>query len=256
MDYQHKPSRLLITGKSGTGKSEYFIRYVEAVCSRYTTVFVFDHEGEFSDRTGWPAARTLEELEKPKHVQCFDPIDLYPGDKQTAFEFYCDYVFQYAQCHEDRGEQFLFGCDELQKIGIDTDVLPPDLSCLVETGRRYCIDTVFIAQQCNLIHNRLRNQVTEVVTFRHEEKRALQWLCEYGFSEDELRSLNPVGEYIARTDRGQESRGNIFTGQVNKKPVDSQADKDETAGQVETDLSAPEREGDQDELEPESVSEH
>jgi hypothetical protein len=210
MDYLHKPRRLLITGKSGTGKSEYFIRYIESVASQYSTVFIFDHEGEFAARTGWPSARSQEDLEQDRHIQVFDPIDLYPGDKETAFEFYCDYVFAYAQSQEDQGKQFLFACDELQKIG-GTDVLPQDLSCLVETGRRYCIDTVFIAQQPNLVHNRLRNQVTEVVTFRHNENRAIDWLVQYGFDEDRIRELGS-GDFVCRTDRGDEVSGNIFSG--------------------------------------------
>lgn len=111
----------------------------------------------------------------------------------------------------------MFCVDEMQKL-TDTDAVSHELSCVIETGRRWQIDTTFVTQQINLIHNRVRNQQTEVVTFRQNDPRAIDWLVNFGFNEDQIRSLNP-GEYICRTDQGLEKTGNIFSGRRAKELV-------------------------------------
>ena len=238
MDYLHRPKRLLITGKSGTGKSEYFIRYIQAVAPEYRHVFIFDFEAEFSHRAGWQSVRTVEELNNPQHIQAYDYCEMYPGDLPTAFEFYCDYVFSIAKSYNGENGSILFCSDELQKIEIGTTQIPHDLTCLVETGRRYKVDTIFIAQQCNLVHNRLRNQVTEVVTFRHNDDRAIEWLVSYGFNEEMIRSRE-IGDYICRTDSGIEQSGNIFGGTPKPTvPEDDDSQHDPENG-VDTDRGSP-----------------
>jgi hypothetical protein len=248
----------LITGKSGTGKSEYFIRYIEAVAGRYRHVFIFDFEAEFAARAGWPNVRTIEQLNNPGHIVAYDPCEMYPGDRPTAFEFFCDYVFSIAEHYDGQDGSILFCSDELQKIGMGTDVIPQDLTVLVETGRRYKVDTVFIAQQCNLIHNRLRNQVTEVVTFRHNEDRAIRWLVEYGFDEQAIRDLDPVGAFICRNDRGIEVTGNIFPGgkrpeQPEEKPLDNDEGNPEGANIEDKEKSSPDLEAQADDSESDGV---
>jgi hypothetical protein len=223
MNWQHRPTKLLITGKSGSGKTEYYIRYVKAVRSRYGQILIYDHEAEFSHRTGEQSFQTVEELQEYKGgVQCYDYAQMYPGCMGTGLEFYSDYTFQIGQSSK---RPTLFCCDEMQKL-IETDCLPTEISCVVETGRRYQIDTLFVSQQPNLLHNRLRNQVTEVVTFQHVEPRALDWLEDYGFQPDEVRGL-AVGDYICRTDQGIERRGNIFQGRLSDKHVPQEHHKKE-----------------------------
>lgn len=181
----HKPTKVLITGSSGTGKSTYFTRLV--LNSTQDKIFVFDHEGEFSFRTGKEPCRRSEELGerlKEKYI-VYDPSDEFPGDTANAFNFFCDYVFTVS---EHLPGTKLFASDEMQKI-LGTDSLPYEFCCIVETGRRRGIDTVFIYQQCNLMHNRLRNQLTEIVTFRHIDKRALIFLEELCFDPEEIRRL-------------------------------------------------------------------
>lgn len=228
MDYLHKPNRLLITGRSGTGKTEYFIRYVRAVSPRYKRVCVFDHECEFCARTGVEPCRTADDLGKNLPVECFDYAALYPGDKTTALEFHADWVFSRNEAAEDNPPQTLWCCDEMQKI-LGTDLIPPDVACVIETGRRYRIDTVLVTQQPNLLHNRFRNQATEVVTFRQNDSRAIQWLEEWGFSEEQIRGLDP-GEYLCLTDQGQFRTGNIFSGKTapaRPVPLTVQSDQEE-----------------------------
>lgn len=177
---------------------------------RYQRVCVFDHEVEFSSRTGVVPCRSADDLRKNLPVECFDYAELYPGDKESALEFHADWVFSRNQAAADNPPVTLWCCDEMQKI-LGTDLIPPDVACVIETGRRYRIDTVLVTQQPNLLHNRFRNQATEVVTFRQNDQRAIQWLEDWGFSEEQIRGLGP-GEYLCLTDQGQFRQGNIFSG--------------------------------------------
>ncbi len=65
------------------------------------------------------------------------------------------------------------------------------------------------SQQPNLIHNRIRNPLTEVVTFQHMDNNAMEFLESYQFEAAQVRALRP-GEFIARQMTGQEVRGRVF----------------------------------------------
>lgn len=75
--------------------------------------------------------------------------------------------------------------------------MSPELACVLETGRRYGLDWAGIAQQPNLIHNRIRNQATEVVAFQQMDPRAVDWCAAVGFDGDAIRALAP-GQYLAK----------------------------------------------------------
>ena len=90
----------------------------------------------------------------------------------------------------------LLAVDELQMFS-STAQLSWEQCCVVETGRKYELDFLAISQQMNLIHNRLRNQLTEIVTFRQEDKLIIDALEERGFDESALRSLQK-GEFLIR----------------------------------------------------------
>ncbi len=67
-----------------------------------------------------------------------------------------------------------------------------------------------ISQAPNLIHNRVRNQLTEVVTFRQGDARAVEWLTDAGFGEELVRELRP-GKFIARNlTTGGQTAGAVF----------------------------------------------
>lgn len=193
MDLTHKPTKILITGKSGCGKSTYFNRYL--LNSDYQYKFIFDHELEFCFRNRVKPIQSAQDLDiafkNRQRVQVFDPSLLFPGELDNAFNFWCDYVFSFSKANKGKK---LFACDELQKI-VGVSFISHELTTLIETGRRYGIDYVAIAQQCNLLHNRMRNQLTEIVTFRHQEKRALQFLEEQGFDPEKVMQL-PDLHYI------------------------------------------------------------
>ena len=67
-----------------------------------------------------------------------------------------------------------------------------------------------ISQQPNLIHNRIRNQLTEAVSFRQLDQSAMEWLEGVGFDPEALRGL-PDGAYLARNLKsGAVASGRLF----------------------------------------------
>ena len=205
MDLAHQPTKILITGASGTGKSTYWTRCLLGFPARYK--FVYDHEGELAARLGVPSLAGLPELAEStaRGWAIFDPHRLFPGRIEEGFAFFCDFAFAAGQRLAGRK---LFACDELQCL-VDTQSLSDELRLILQTGRRYQIDFLGIAQQPNEIHNRVRAQFTEVVSFLQTEALAIDWLARFGFDGEALRHLAP-GEFVARTRRGTEARGRVF----------------------------------------------
>lgn len=198
--------KILITGKSGTGKTTYLIRYLLAV--PYDFVWAFDHQSELSELLKVENAVTTQDIEEQtwQGFCLFDPAILFPGEMHAGFDFYSDYVFQFSQ--RSPGKK-LFVCDEFQLFS-QTDSFSWELSRLIENGRRYQIDCLFISQQPNLIHNRVRNQLTEVVCFQQTDWRVLQCLAEWGFDPQEVSTLKVPGYFVINNFRtGKVQRGTV-----------------------------------------------
>jgi len=187
MNFEHIPDKRLITGVSGTGKTTLYIRFIRE--SRADYKFIFDHEGELSAKLRCRAAQTLDDLNRQTlaGVCVFDPSLMYPGRLPKAWNFFCDYVFSVSA--RLKGTK-LIGCDELQKL-TGTNLCPTELCMVLETGRRYGIDFYCISQSPNLIHTRIRNQITRVYTFQQIDERALRYLEQTGFDADAVRALPP-----------------------------------------------------------------
>lgn len=186
----HQPFKLLIAGASGTGKSRFFTALLQS--PHYDKVIVYDAEGETSMRLGLPPVRSFEDLDRAAfsdtRIICFDPVFLYPGRGEDGFAFLCGFTMDFARLGK---RKILFACDELQRF------ISPTSSCetffdLLETGRRYGVDCIFVAQQPNLISNRLRNQLTQFACFQQQDERALDFCEQVGLDSEIVRSL-PVG---------------------------------------------------------------
>jgi hypothetical protein len=206
VNFEHRPTKILITGKSGCGKSTYFLAFVTR--SNYRTKFIFDHEGEFSHKLKIRSATNAAELigSLRKRVILFDPVAMFPGDIPGGFAFFCEWVFEMSKRLPGKK---LFACDELQKM-VDPHRPQFELNLILETGRRYELDAVFISHQPNLLHNRTRQQVTEVVTFLQGEACALPALELWGISGRRAMSLKP-GQYLVRNvNTGAEASGKVF----------------------------------------------
>lgn len=194
---------------SGTGKTTLFLNLLKhwksAQGQPAKHKFIFDHEGEFADRMKVKPATRLNQLGQG-NITCFDPCDLYPGDTEKAFQFYCDFIFQYSDRFKG---PFVLASDELQKF-TDTSQngIPHEFKIVLETGRRYEIDFLGIGQSANLVHTRLRNQATELYCFMQGDDRATAFAENLGVTEAKL--LKP-GEYVClNRQTGKKTKGKVF----------------------------------------------
>jgi hypothetical protein len=210
MNLEHKSSKVLITGQSGTGKSTFWTRYVLGHGAAFK--FVFDHEGEISFRLHHRAAFTAGELgvAAASGFCIFDPSRMFAGRLPEAFAFFCRFVFDFSshlKAYASRGK--LFACDEVQQF-LTPGAVPAEFATVLECGRRYSLDVVCVAQAPNILHNRLRNQLSEVVAFRALDENALRFLEGVGFQPESVRRL-PDGAFIAANLRsGRQVPGRVF----------------------------------------------
>lgn len=205
MNLAWNPTKVLITGRSGSGKSVFWTKYLLGSDARWK--FVFDHDGQLSHRLGARPARTLDDLSAyaARGFCLFEPSLIFPGRLPEAFEFFCRFVFEAGQ--GVRGRK-LFACDELQKF-CPSRQLPEAFAAILQTGRVYEIDAAFISVAPNRIHPDIRNQASEVVAFNSVGTGAVELLeNEWGFCGADLRALGKF-EFIARRDTGGEVRGRV-----------------------------------------------
>lgn len=223
MQLAHRPSKILITGNSGSGKSTFASCVVFGSPQRFK--FVFDQEGEFGERHQLPTVRYAEQLAEQLQTGwvIYDPAEDEWPDLPSAFEFFSDWVFTLAG---ELPDQKLFFCDELQALCENWE-MPWGLKQILERGRRRGIDTVLVTQQPNAIHNRARNQITEVVAFSQVDENAVKFLEPLGFSGDEIRGLD-VGEFrslqvrtrLFQSGRVDFARGGVdVTADKSKRPI-------------------------------------
>lgn len=205
LQIEHVGYKLLVTGKSGYGKTTYWLRALlgtPADCR-----FIFDHKGEVAHRLGARPAFSIEELAQGvTDGWCvFNPSVMFKGRLPDAFNFFCDFAYEVA-C-ELPGRK-IFAADELQQF-VGTNSMPPELAAIIEDGRIRALDAMLITSQPNLIHNRVRTQMTEAVTFFLDEERALEPLMSWGFNEAEVRSLEKFQFLQRDLSDGTQQRGSV-----------------------------------------------
>ena len=206
MNYAHESQKVLVTGASGSGKTTYFLSRIRDWRAfdgaKLKQLYVFDHEGEFSRKTGIRPAQTPRDF--GGRVIAFDPSLMFRGRFAEAFAFFCDFAFEHSTRFDGAK---LFCCDELQKfIGTSASEIPQELKNILETGRRYELDFMAISQAPNLIHNRVKNQLSEIVAFQLIEENAAKFVESFGFS---TQMLLP-GEFM----RFKTKTGELFSGTV------------------------------------------
>lgn len=200
--FDHRGEKVLITGTSGTGKTTLFEKLLRAEKSRIK--FVFDHQGEFSERFGLQSVVDFEGVYKAASIGgwcIFDPIKLCDAEDadgnrlgiEGAFACYTEIIGEI--CKAIKGRK-IFACDELQRL-TSTNSTPTEIMTILETGRRYQLDVYAISQAPNRIHNAIRNQLTKVYTFRQSDNNAIDYLKANGFDEKAVRDL-PRGKYLWR----------------------------------------------------------
>lgn len=181
----HPANRVAIFGRSGSGKTTWCARYVANHPA--TLRFLFDPEGEFAARFGLPAARTCADLDAQlaSGWVCFDPGHLFPGEEAEGLELFAHWA---SLVCERYGGTKLFVVDEFQEY-VSAGRTGPWLAHVLKRGRRRGMDVVTCGQAPSECGTALRRQITSVVAFNFTEAADVQWLADYGFDADRVRSL-------------------------------------------------------------------
>lgn len=208
MQLAHVSTKVLITGRSGSGKTTYFQRYLQGLPAGVKR-WIFDAEGELSIRLGVRAVSSPDEISVAAQAGdwlVYDPAPMFPGRIPDAFRFFCSWAWHAAARMPGRK---VFAVDELQRF-TTTATIAPEAALVLETGRRYGLDLVAAAQQPNLIHNRFRNQMTELAVFATTDPRAQEAIAAWGVDPQAAARLQD-GEFVAVNLRSRRQvRGRVF----------------------------------------------
>lgn len=212
MNIHHKARHIGIAGKSGMGKTEYACRYIRG--SHHGRVFIFDHQDEFAERLGARPEQivgTVEEMaaaaEKFK-VVFFDFTRHYGGEKELAFDDFCEGVYALATILCDLGVNSLLVCDEIQKFCSENYASFP-FKNITETGRRQMLDSLTLTQRPNKVNGSIREQWTELIMFRLQDERSLKFAAEIGADTATVMNLPPHHFLFFQTVKGEERTGEI-----------------------------------------------
>lgn len=199
MNWNHRPKKILITGKSGSGKSSLFLfLLLGSYFGKRTVKFIFDPDLEFSRKLKITPARTLDDLHLALKtgLVCFDPAEMFPGDFPAAFAFFSRWVLAVSQ--QLKGAKLL-AVDEIQKFTRPgRGGVPPAFQEILDIGRRHEIDLLIIAQRVNQVNDAIRGQLTDIITFQHTDRLPLAWLEEDGFNPETVKALQFPGGHIWR----------------------------------------------------------
>lgn len=203
LQLNHARYHLGIFGGSGTGKTTYarkFLCNAKATCR-----FLFDAEGEFARTFGLKACRTSAEFDRavPTGWVCYDPHDMFPGDQEGALVWFSKVVFAYGDALP--GRKF-FVVDEFGSHVTPTNV-PKPVKVILQMGRRYGIDGVFMAQQPNEIPDTILSQITETVCFQltSDTPKTVNFLRKFGLDVETVAHL-PQFHWISADNRGRRAR--------------------------------------------------
>jgi len=208
-----KRSVTLVSGLSGYGKTTFALRYL--VNAPLAVRFLFDADfseknpiiTEYSDRLRLPAAQAAADLDLQlcRGWVLFDPHALFPGRLDAGLEFFCEWALAMSQ--RIPGDKLLV-IDEIWRY-CNPQSLPEFLGTVIQTGRRFGLTLMLNSQEPNRLTGTIANGMSELVCFRLQGMRALDWAEEYGFQREEVQIL-PVLSYVARNlDTGGELRGKI-----------------------------------------------
>lgn len=192
------------------GKTGYGERYI--VGSHHSRAFIFDHQGEFSQRLHLHPCTTFEEIRRRgerERIVCFDYSSEYPGQLTESFEAFCEEVFSISKDHlVNNGHDCLFVCDELQKC-CKPALCPQALKNIVQTGRRFGVDSLLLSQQPNRLSNEVREQVTELVCFNLIDENSLKFCESMGIDTAPIQKLKPLHYLWFNLNTGEQRSGVI-----------------------------------------------
>lgn len=196
-DWSHSSNQICITGKSGTGKSTYWFELISDAQESGAQLFIWDPQLEYAERCGLDYCNSWEACaQQVKRCQpvVFDFTALYPGDKEGAFEDFCQWVFDISGVLP--GHKVL-AIDEIQKyVPRSPGKIPESLQLILDEGRRRKLDLLIVSRRPNRINESIRAEMTKLISFQHTDKKALEWIAEDGFDPDQVRELAKPGGRI------------------------------------------------------------
>lgn len=174
--------RVLITGRTGSGKSSLMLWWVCTSYKSYYKVLVFDINGEFFQRL--IKTKALEDVQLldnlGKMVDDKSPIVCYePPDSElpaVPFDHFCWWCFELAKASP---KPVLMVIDELQTYVNSYGAPASFLTCLLR-GRKYGLDMLLASQQANIIHNTIRSSVSDVIAFGQGDIQAVKYVERFG----------------------------------------------------------------------------
>lgn len=193
------------------GKTTYMMRFIEH--APYDHLFVFDHKLEFLQRLNFQPCYNLEEcsekLKKGEKVISYHHSVEDAGESEECFQEFCSWTYEMCKIlHAEKGQSLFVG-DEVNRF-TGTSGLGDGFGVLIEDGRLHGLDFIGTSHASNQISNRLRLQLSEIVTFRLRDERPLKFLEEAGFDVDEIPHLDK-GEFIQYDcDADTYSRAHLF----------------------------------------------
>lgn len=219
MNIMYRPTRYLISGISGYGKSTMVERLVKLMDKDKT--FIFDHQEEFAGRFSLPELdiRLLgDRIKDSTKILCFNPRLDFGANVQEAYAWFTRYVYDYSWLNK---EEKVFVCDEQQDF-IDSYSSEEGLNLILQNSRKQQLNSILSCQQENTINNIARNQVTHRVYFHQEDATSAKHAISKGISLEELTSLQ-IGEYILISN-GQREDGNLFKKSVDRTQREEHSD--------------------------------
>jgi hypothetical protein len=240
VNFHHQPRKVLITGQSGTGKTTLWLARLRAWPARWK--FVFDPDREAAGKLGWPVATAANQLEwaaRNGRPICFDCTDLFPGDRPAGFDFFCGWIMAFVGARDPArpGRGLVNGpkvvaVDELQNFTEPgRGGLPLSFRVMLDAGRREETDLLLISQALNEVNHAVRRQLTEIITFRHSDGLALDWLAREGFDHARVAELRQ-GAYLTldRRTRQLGAGATVQPGKAGARPAPARAEASQYRG--------------------------
>jgi hypothetical protein len=197
VNWNHRAQKILVTGKSGSGKTSFYLQILRDWRARWK--FVFDPDREAAHKLRWTVAENVAQLNAAAASEtpvCFDPHLDFPGDMPGAFAFFSRWALNVSREFDGRK---LFAVDEIQKFTRPgRGGIPKSFQEVLDVGRREEIDLLIIAQRVNQVNDAIRGQLSEIVTFTHTDSLPLEWLAKDGFDPEVVAALPYPGGYVRR----------------------------------------------------------
>lgn len=163
----HKNKRLLVTGRTGGGKSSFIQYHLENEATE-DVIFICDVKDEWCYRLGIEKTVEFENIKPTSKIVCFNPLDF--PDYNAAFDDYCLFIQAFA---EVSNKVILAVFEELQTF-VTSYVMPRSFLDILVRGRKSKINMLMASTQPNLIHNSIRASLSEIVVFGQSDDNAIK----------------------------------------------------------------------------------